>query len=254
MEMCVSFSLYFPFLLIASVLLPVTGLATINIGNKSCICIAGIHGVVCILHLLARDLNSSIWDSYNTHYMYTRAYYESLKKRDWDFFAKLKITEIYKRICTVAYLRKSGITRIKSKRERGAFSTSVLYTCDVRHACVLVCVRACVYRRVTRIWAPDACLESLTREAAIARAANPIGRDNGNNAIGTSAQGIGARRPSRCAWASMTWLALISIAPLIRATRREPERDIETSERVPPLRERSLQLASCSAQVVREIT
>jgi len=50
----------------------------------------------------------------------------------------------------------------------------------------------------------------------------PIGRDNGNNAIGASARDIGARRPYRCAWASMTWLALITIAPLICAVRGVP--------------------------------
>lgn len=49
------------------------------------------------------------------------------------------------------------------------------------------CVRACVPEEPERV------------EAAVARAVNPTGRDNGNNAIGASAQGIGARGPSRCA-------------------------------------------------------
>lgn len=86
MKMCVSFGLYFPFLL-ASVLFPVTWLATINIGNKSCICIAGIHGGMHSISF-ARKISTPAYETAIIQAAYMRAYHKSLKKQDWDCLQK----------------------------------------------------------------------------------------------------------------------------------------------------------------------
>ena len=117
-----------------------------------------------------------------------RAYFnlwKGKKEKILRLFAKLKNRE---KILQEEFMRKSRETKPRTCCARAFFT-------HVRYARVRAC--AAVLREIER----PGCMpgEPNRGEAAVARAANPIGRDNGNNAIGASARDIGARRPCRCA-------------------------------------------------------